>query len=128
MCHTSADATSSGSQELNFIKPVPVAVAIVFVLIQPFAQAEEFTVTQTDKTFKMTGKKIEDMTIRVGDSIRFLNEDPWVHNVFSLSPAKKFDLGSYPKGESKTVTFDAPGEVEIECSIHPQMQLHLKVE
>jgi plastocyanin len=112
---------------MNRLKPVLASIAIIFMLNQPFAHAEELTVTQTDKTFKMNGVKVENLTIKVGDTIKFLNEDPWSHNVFSLSPAKKFDLGSYPKGESKTVTFDTPGIVEIECSIHPQMQLHLEV-
>jgi len=112
---------------MHFIKPMTASVAVILALPHPFAQAEEFTVTQTDKTFKMNGKKVESLTINTGDSIKFLNEDPWLHNVFSLSPVKNFDLGSYPKGESKSVVFDKPGVVEIECSIHPQMQLQLEV-
>ena len=112
---------------MRSIKLLPVLTATIIVLAAHIAQAEEFTVTQTDKTFKMNGEKIETLTIKVGDSIKFLNEDPWSHNVFSLSATKNFDLGSYPKGQFKTVTFDKPGQVEIECSIHPQMRLHLEV-
>jgi plastocyanin len=48
--------------------------------------------------------------------------------VFSLSDPKTFDLGSYPQGQSKAVTFDKPGTVEIECSIHPEMQMVVEVE
>ena len=107
------------------IKLASIAVSVVLVL--HIAHAEEFTVTQTDKTFKMSGAKVEKLTIKAGDSIKFLNEDPWFHNVFSLSDVKTFDLGSYPKGQFKTVTFDKPGQVDIECAIHPQMQLHLEV-
>ena len=103
------------------------SIAVSVVLVSYIAHAEEFTVTQTDKTFKMSGAKVEKLTIKMGDSIKFLNEDPWFHNVFSLSDVKTFDLGSYPKGQFKTVTFDKPGQVEIECAIHPQMQLHLEV-
>lgn len=102
-----------------------IATAIAFAFTN--ATVEEFTVTQTDKTFKMKGEKVEKLTIHAGDTINFLNEDPWVHNVFSLSAIKSFDLGSYPKGESKSVTFDKPGQADIECSIHPQMQLKLEV-
>ena len=112
---------------MRSIKLLPVLTAIVIVSTPLVAQAAEFTVTQTDKTFKMNGEKVEALTIKVGDSIKFLNEDPWSHNVFSLSATKNFDLGSYPKGQSKSVTFDKPGQVEIECSIHPQMRLHLEV-
>jgi plastocyanin len=106
---------------------LPALMATALVLLPSIAQAEEFTVTQTDKTFKMNGDKVEKLTIKVGDSIRFLNEDPFLHNVFSLSAIKNFDLGSYPKGESKSVTFDKPGQAEIECSIHPQMLFKLEV-
>ena len=53
--------------------------------------------------------------------VRFLNSDPMFHNVFSLSPVKKFDLGRYPKGNSKFVTFDHPGVVQVFCDIHAEM-------
>lgn len=104
-----------------------ITVATVVTLVPSLAQAEEFTVTQTDKTFKMNGTKVANLTIKAGDSIRFLNEDPWFHNVFSLSDLKTFDLGSYPKGQSKTVTFEKPGQADIECAIHPGMLLKLEV-
>ena len=60
-------------------------------------------------------------------AVSFKNEDPFFHNVFSLSDAKTFDLGSYPKGQSKSVTFDKPGTVEVECSIHPEMKMLIEV-
>ena len=110
---------------LNIVKCVTI-VAMVAVL-PSFSQAQEFTVTQHEKTFQMNGAKVASLTIKKGDSIKFLNEDPWFHNVFSLSDLKTFDLGSYPKGQSKTVTFDKSGEAEIECAIHPQMLLKLEV-
>jgi plastocyanin len=110
---------------LKNIKLVSIAAAII--LLPAIAQAEEVTVTQTDKTFKMNGTKIENLTIKAGDSIKFLNEDPWFHNIFSLSDLKTFDLGSYPKGQFKTVTFEKAGKADIECAIHPGMLLHLEV-
>ena len=75
---------------MRSIKLLPVLTAAIIVLAPPIAQAEEFTVTQTDKTFKMNGEKVETLTIKVGDSIKFLNEDPWSHNVFSLSATQEF--------------------------------------
>ena len=110
---------------LNNIKFVSIAAAIM--LVSTIAQAEEFTVAQSDKTFKMNGTKVANLTIKVGDSIKFLNEDPWFHNIFSLSELKTFDLGSYPKGQSKTVTFEKAGQADIECAIHPGMLLKLEV-
>ena len=99
----------------------------VLMLVASIAQAEEITVTQTDKTFKLKGTKVENLTIKVGDSIRFLNEDPWSHNIYSLSDLITFDLGSYPQGQSKSVTFNKAGKADIECAIHPAMILHLEV-
>src|SRR5262249_39611360 len=43
------------------------------------------------------------------------------HNVFSLSPTRKFDLGQYPRGETKTKQFPNVGVVEVYCNIHPEM-------
>ena len=67
------------------------------------------------------------MRVSPGDAVSFKNEDPYVHNIFSLSDTKTFDLGSYPQGQAKKVVFDKPGEVEIECAIHPEMKLTVEV-
>ena len=61
------------------------------------------------------------LPILVGTVVEFPNSDALYHNLFSLSPARKFDLGRYAKGKSKTVTFDKVGEVHIFCDIHPSM-------
>ncbi|HEC19089.1 MAG TPA: methylamine utilization protein [Gammaproteobacteria bacterium] len=90
--------------------------------------ADEFIVAQNNKTFKKDGKKIESITIKKGDTIRFKNEDPFFHNIFSLSDLKTFDLGSFPKGQSKTVVFDKAGTVEVECAIHPEMYMEVTIE
>lgn len=89
--------------------------------------AAEYTVEQSNKTFVKDGAQIEEMTINAGDTIHFKNKDPFFHNIFSLSDLKTFDLGSYPAGESKSVTFDEPGEAEIECAIHPEMYMVVEV-
>lgn len=105
-----------------------VAAGIITVLMSATANAAEYTIAQNNKSFKVDGNKVEAFTIKAGDTIHFKNEDPFFHNIFSLSDLKTFDLGSYPAGESKAVTFDQPGEAEIECAIHPEMYLLLTVE
>ena len=60
-------------------------------------------------------------------SVSFPNEDNEFHNVFSYSRAKRFDLGRYPKGESKNVTFDKPGIVKAYCEVHPWMRAAILV-
>jgi plastocyanin len=96
--------------------------AAVALLSAPTFAAEQ-VIDQKDKQFSKKAVKI-----KVGDVIEFRNSDPFAHNIFSLSDVKAFDLGSYTQGQSKKVTFDKPGKVEVECSIHPNMQMVVEVE
>jgi plastocyanin len=67
------------------------------------------------------------LPILAGSSVEFPNEDPFYHNVFSLSRAREFDLGRYPRGESKRVRFDEPGVVQVFCHIHADMSAYILV-
>ena len=92
-------------------------------LVPLTAGAAEHEVGQKDKDFTM-----KTLTVKKGDSVKFVNQDPFFHNVFSLSDAALFDLGSYPKDEFKKIEFDTAGEVEVECAIHPNMRMVITVE
>ena len=81
-----------------------------------------YVIDQKDKQFSKSYVKL-----RVGGSIDFRNNDPWMHNVFSLSEVQSFDLGSYPKPQAKRVVFDKVGKVDVECAIHPQMHMVVEV-
>lgn len=62
------------------------------------------------------------LPIVVGTTVEWPNNDDIFHNVFSYSDAKPFDLGLYKTPpDRKTVTFDAPGRVDVFCSIHSSM-------
>jgi plastocyanin len=67
------------------------------------------------------------LPVAVGAVVDFPNLDPIFHNVFSASPAKRFDLGKYPRGHSKSVTFDKPGLVRVYCDIHSPMEAFVLV-
>ncbi len=54
-----------------------------------------------------------------GATVEFENRDNVYHNVFSVSPAKRFDVGKFAPGERRRVTFDRPGVVELFCDIDP---------
>src|SRR6476660_2298662 len=56
-----------------------------------------------------------------GTTVAFPNDDPLFHNVFSLSHAKSFDLGRYPRGSARSVTFDHAGIVQVFCHIPSDM-------
>ncbi len=47
--------------------------------------------------------------------------------MFSLSKAKRFDLGRYAVGRSKSVRFDRPGVVRVFCDIHSHMNAFILV-
>ena len=61
--------------------------------------------------------------ITTGQTVDFPNDEDRLieHNVFSNAPAKRFDLGLYPPGQTRSVTFDKPGAVFLYCSIHRHM-------
>jgi hypothetical protein len=67
------------------------------------------------------------LVVLPGTSVEFPNHDSLFHNIFSVSPAKPFDLGRYGRGESKRVTFDKPGLVNVYCKLHPNMAAYILV-
>lgn len=61
------------------------------------------------------------VVIPAGSSVSFPNLDPIFHNVFSLSKARSFDLGNYPRDQTRVVDFPKPGVVVVGCHLHPNM-------
>jgi plastocyanin len=64
------------------------------------------------------------LPIRVGTKVEFPNLDDTYHNIFSYSPAKRFDLGRY-RAEERPIpvqVFDKPGLVTLRCDIHEHMR------
>jgi plastocyanin len=61
------------------------------------------------------------LPITVGQEISFPNRDAFLHNVFSSSSVRPFDLGSYKQGESKKKSFPKAGAIDVYCNIHPEM-------
>ena len=57
------------------------------------------------------------LTVAEGDTVTFVNRDPWVHNVFGVDWGHG-DLGHL---ESFTQTFTEPGTYPYTCSLHPGM-------
>ena len=67
------------------------------------------------------------LAVTVGSVVDFPNSDSTFHNVFSLSKAKRFDLGRYARGKSKAIVFDKPGVVRVFCDIHSHMSAFVLV-
>jgi len=67
------------------------------------------------------------LAVDAGTLVDFPNNDSTYHNVFSLSRPKRFDLGRYARGKSKSVRFDRPGIVRVFCEIHSHMSAFVLV-
>lgn len=67
------------------------------------------------------------LPVVAGTKVAFPNSDEVRHNVFSPSPVKRFNLGTYPRGVTKYVVFDKPGVVELLCNVHAEMSAYVVV-
>jgi plastocyanin len=65
------------------------------------------------------------LAVQVGSTVEFPNHDRSFHNVFSFHNGKRFDLGIYPTGTVRRITFDKPGVSMVFCNIHPQMAAYI---
>lgn len=63
-----------------------------------------------------------------GSTVDFLNSDPILHNVFSpAGPGPGFNLGIYPRKDSRLHTFREKGAHVILCHVHPEMYAYVLV-
>ncbi len=64
------------------------------------------------------------LPVQAGTRVEFPNLDDVYHNVFSYSPARRFDLGRYRRDEEPVPSqvFDTPGLVTLRCDIHEHMR------
>lgn len=80
-------------------------------------------VVQKDRKFNVTA-----LTVSVGDTVVFQNNDGVVHNVFATAPGIAFDLKTQMPGSQSAVPFEKLGAGEVRCAIHPSMKLTLHVQ
>jgi plastocyanin len=77
------------------------------------------------KPFEMTTVRKEFLprvlAVPIGARVRFPNQDPILHNVFSVSGENRFDLGLYKHGEAKEAHFRQAGVVNVFCNVHHSM-------
>ncbi len=66
------------------------------------------------------------LPVLVGTTVDFLNSDTVLHNVFSPDAcADKFNLGTWPQGETKTYTFKKECAAVLLCKVHPEMEAYV---
>jgi plastocyanin len=109
--------TLRGVVSVKRAKDVPVGPILVYVVgfTEP-APSGAGTITQEGRRF------VPDLVaITAGQSVTFPNNDPLLHNVFSPTSDRTFDLGSFRQHDSRSRTFPDPGVIEVYCNIHPEM-------
>jgi plastocyanin len=92
---------------------VVVAVPVDGVMRLPTRTRQE--VDQVDKEFL---PRVQ--AVLVGTAVTFPNRDAVRHQVYSFSPAKRFELPLYT-GVPEPIVFDKPGVVVLGCNIHDWM-------
>lgn len=86
------------------------------------AIAEEHVVIQKDKAFSE-----KEISVKVGDTVKFTNEDDVTHNIYSDTTDHDFQIDKQDPGQSQEVKFDKAGEIKVKCAIHPKMKMTVKV-
>ena len=115
------DTTVTGKVILEGAANTSAAPTVVWLM--PLGAADSTPVTPMHAVLAQKNKMFEPhlLVVTRGSSVDFPNRDPWFHNVFSLFNGKRFDLGLYEAGTSRTVRFDREGVSFIFCNIHPEM-------
>lgn len=114
--HLSANRSVSDKQQPN---KTPSAVIWLKPLHDDPSHAAipgRFTLVQKNKTFTP-----HLLVIPLGSSVAFPNTDPFFHNVFSLFDGRRFDLGLYEAGSTRSIVFSREGVSYIFCNIHSEM-------
>ena len=134
-----AQAVIEGNVELPKTRPAPVAnkryeIVSTGGVLAPYPP---FSVAWLEGSFpKDGGLPVQQMSqkdlafvtplmpVRTGTKVEFPNLDSTFHNIFSFSPAKRFDLGRYTASERPipSQVFDKPGLVTLRCDIHEHMR------
>ena len=123
--HCFAQGVSVTGRVVTYGGVTPTTGAAAVVWLTPVSQpGSEFTRPKPiHAVLRQKNKSFEPhlLVVTKGSTVEFPNQDPWFHNVFSLFNGKKFDLGLYEAGTSRTVHFDRDGVSYIFCNIHPEM-------
>ena len=97
-------------------------IALLILLTSLSALATIHTIDQKGKTFIP-----HEIAVHPGDTIVFLNSDPFAHNAYTDDATNEFDIGMQSTGTKKSITIKKGPDFSIECAIHPNMLLEVTV-
>ena len=102
--------------------PALVSGIMVFLLAIGQGHAEEFKISQKKKRFTP-----REVVAKLGDSILFVNDDLYAHNLFTDTPGMVLNIRKQMPGDAYRLKLDKRGNFEIRCVIHPRMKMTLQV-
>jgi plastocyanin len=111
----------SGSVRLKNGRPAPLS-AVWLEGSDKSVPVPKAMVDQRDRTFEPHVS-----IVTVGTKMTFPNNDTVTHNVFADYNSNKFNVGTYPRGKSKSVTFNQKGLVVLLCNLHSEMSAFVVV-
>jgi plastocyanin len=111
--------------EVRDIRGAAVSEAVVYAVPEAKAPAPPARRAVLDQKNRMFVPHV--LAIQTGTAVIFPNSDNVRHQVYSFSPAKRFQLPLYAGTPAEPVVFDKPGVVTVGCNIHDQMSAHLVV-
>jgi plastocyanin len=106
------------------LKETPYSPALLYLDGVPPAKAAQGVVEIQQEGLQFQPRAV---VVQKGTRVSFPNLDREYHNVFSYSKPKRFDLGRFPRGETREVTFDETGLVRVFCEIHEHMRAFVLV-
>lgn len=101
-----------------------VATGFAVIAATAFLQAGDGPAVVNQKNLTFTPGAL---TVKVGDTLQFKNDDDVTHNAFSTSKGNEFNSKAQPPGQTATVTLKAAGQVDIRCAFHPKMTMTVTV-
>jgi plastocyanin len=110
-------------------RPYKISESVAVYLVSNELSQETYVAPSQHSTLDQKGLKFHPQVLPIlaGTTVDFPNEDNLFHNVFSYSRPGEFDLGRYPMGDSRSVTFEHPGVVRVYCDIHSDMNATILV-
>lgn len=121
---SSASSTDSSPEEGSKFKNTIISAHPLSYSISDDISGEPVIIGQKDATF------LPNVTpVSVGTVVQFINDDPFFHNVFSLTPGSKFNIGRRQPGDVFSKQIEAPkwkvtgiGPITLFCDVHSQMK------
>jgi len=112
---------AAATLEINVTYPDGTAVpdAVIYAVPSRAIPAEKTMVASMDQVNRTFVPHV--LAVRAGTWVEFPNSDNVLHQVYSISPTKRFQLPLYIGKPARPIQFETPGVVAIGCNVHEKM-------